>query len=59
VKNGETVAQLRCTRCGITKPAADFQRNVTHLSTGLQSRCKSCLAEIRKLATAEEVAAKA
>lgn len=35
------VAEKTCTRCGETKPVAEFHRNRTRRD-GLQSRCKVC-----------------
>lgn len=36
-----TPAEKRCSTCGETKPASEFNRNRSH-STGLQGRCRVC-----------------
>jgi len=42
------LTEKRCTRCGETKPVAEFYKNCRQ-KTGLTSHCKSCVSDHQKL----------
>lgn len=43
----------KCTRCELEKPVSEFSPD-RRLKSGVQSRCKACFAEMRRLAYAED-----
>lgn len=51
----DSVPQKRCSRCGESKPLADFARN-KNSRDGLQPRCKSCNCEWHRVYYAEHKA---